>query len=151
VHGSGHRRWGGALDSLPGDTLASFLGARSCLHDWSCARRIIISGYVQFLSFLALTRWFKSSEAVLQSNSVVTRKANQALKQRTCLQCNPTFAGNDAFKKMDYPEAIRHYTEALKRNPNDHRVSFLKSLFDTQIAHTVTTGLKTGWQMDKAC
>ncbi|KAF3322405.1 hsp70-Hsp90 organizing protein 3 [Carex littledalei] len=30
--------------------------------------------------------------------------------------------GNDFFKQQKYPEAVRHYTEALKRNPKDPRV-----------------------------
>nr|QBS00795.1 HSP70 [Agave sisalana] len=30
--------------------------------------------------------------------------------------------GNEFFKQQQYPEAVRHYTEALKRNPRDPRV-----------------------------
>ncbi|KAE9459427.1 hypothetical protein C3L33_08648, partial [Rhododendron williamsianum] len=30
--------------------------------------------------------------------------------------------GNEYFKEQKYPEAVRHYTEALRRNPNDPKV-----------------------------
>lgn len=31
--------------------------------------------------------------------------------------------GNEYFKQQKYPEAIKHYTESLRRNPNDPKVN----------------------------
>lgn len=36
-------------------------------------------------------------------------------------------AGNQFFKEMKYPEAVKHYTESIKRNPKDPRV-FISSV-----------------------
>ena len=34
-------------------------------------------------------------------------------------------AGNEFFKQQKYPEAVKHYSEALRRNPKDPRVNSL--------------------------
>jgi stress-induced-phosphoprotein 1 len=57
------------------------------------------------------------------------RKAEASLKKSTEeAYLNPELAeeekakGNDAFKKQQYPEAVKCYSEALRRNPKDHKI-----------------------------
>uniref|UniRef100_A0A2P2KC06 Uncharacterized protein MANES_02G035100 n=1 Tax=Rhizophora mucronata TaxID=61149 RepID=A0A2P2KC06_RHIMU len=52
-------------------------------------------------------------------------KARKELEQQECF--DPKLAdeerekGNEYFKQQKYPEAVKHYTESLKRNPEDAR------------------------------
>ncbi|KAL6004894.1 hypothetical protein ACLOJK_005451 [Asimina triloba] len=65
-------------------------------------------------------------------NPDTLKKLNEAEKAKKDLEQQEYFdpqkadeereKGNDFFKEQKYPEAVKHYTEALRRNPKDPRV-----------------------------
>uniref|UniRef100_A0A0D6R9N2 STI1 domain-containing protein n=1 Tax=Araucaria cunninghamii TaxID=56994 RepID=A0A0D6R9N2_ARACU len=128
----------GKYDECVNDCDKAVERARELRSDYKMVARALTRKGTAYVKMAKCSKDFEPAIEAFQKaltehrNPDTLKKLNDAEKAKKELEQQESFdpkaadeereKGNECFKKQQYPDAIKHYTEALRRNPNDPRV-----------------------------
>ena len=105
-----------------------------CLVDVYCHadthKEIILFSYclmcVKYVTYDVIFHAFQIKKMLKEKEALAYLDKDKAEEER--------LKGNDFFSKGNFPDAVKHYTEALKRNPSDERIYSNRAACYTKLA-----------------